>query len=57
MEANLKDVKAHGPDYKNVDKELAVKDFLKRIDHYKSVYETMEEATELAIELRFVKKL
>jgi len=46
VESNLKDVKVHGPDYKNVDKDLAVRDFLKRIDHYKAVYETMEEDTE-----------
>lgn len=46
VECNLKDVKVHGPDYKDIDKEEAIKDFLKRIDHYKEVYETMDEEHE-----------
>ena len=40
------DVKIHGPDYKNMDREQALNDFLQRIDHYKNIYQTMEEAHE-----------
>ena len=46
IESNILDVKVRGPDYVNMDTEHALDDFLKRIDHYKEVYETMEEEHE-----------
>ena len=46
IESNIRDVKVRGPDYVNMDTEEALDDFLKRIDHYKVVYETMEEEHE-----------
>jgi len=46
IESNILDVKVRGPDYVNMDTEHALDDFLKRIDHYKVVYETMEEEHE-----------
>ena len=45
-QSNILDVKVRGPDYVNMDTEQALDDFLKRIDHYKDVYETMEEEHE-----------
>lgn len=34
------------PDYTNMEKEDAVKDFLKRIEHYRISYETLDEDEE-----------
>ena len=31
------------PDYKDMDKEKAVEDFKKRIDHYKEIYQPIDE--------------
>jgi len=46
IETNLLDVKIHSPDYENMDKEEALRDFLKRIDHYNEVYIPMGEEFE-----------
>ena len=46
IEANVREVKIHSPDYKEIDKDQALNDFLKRIEHYKSSYEKIDEATE-----------
>merc|ERR1719187_1893163 len=46
VESNLRDVKVHGPDYKEMDKEDAIKDFLQRIGHYMEVYQAMDEEHE-----------
>ncbi len=49
------DVKVHGPDYdKFEDKELAAKDFMKRIEHYEEVYETIENE-ELDGQISYIK--
>ena len=34
------------PDYTNMEKEDAVKDFLKRIEHYRLFYEALDEEKE-----------
>lgn len=46
IEANVREVKIHSPDYKEIDKDEALADFLKRIEHYKSSYQTIDEAVE-----------
>ncbi len=47
INSNITEVKVHGPDYKSVsDKEVAVKDFIKRIEHYKEQYVEMCEEKE-----------
>ncbi|GFU12519.1 hypothetical protein NPIL_661261 [Nephila pilipes] len=46
IEANLKEVKVKSPDYKNRDVEEALSDFMTRIEHYKKVYETLDEKNE-----------
>ena len=46
FQSNILDVKVHGPDYKNMDREEALDDFLQRIGHYKNIYETMLEEHE-----------
>lgn len=46
IEANVREVKIHSPDYREVDNDVALQDFLKRIDHYKSSYETLDETAE-----------
>jgi len=46
IETNIIDVKVHSPDYKNMDKEEALQDFLRRINHYKEVYVPMGEEHE-----------
>ena len=46
IQSNILDVKIHGPDYENMDREEALDDFLRRIDHYKNIYQTMEEEYE-----------
>lgn len=38
--------KVTNPDYTNMEKEDAVKDFLKRIEHYRISYETLDEEEE-----------
>lgn len=46
IEANVREVKIHSPDYKEIDKDEALVDFLKRIEHYKSFYQTIDESVE-----------
>lgn len=46
IEANVKEVKIHSPDYKEIDTDDALNDFLKRIEHYKSSYESIDEQSE-----------
>ena len=38
ISANIAEVKVHGPDYEGMNKEEAVQDFLKRINHYEDCY-------------------
>lgn len=42
----LQECKVTNPDYTNMEKEDAVKDFLKRIEHYRSSYESLDEEKE-----------
>ncbi|CAD5123982.1 DgyrCDS12288 [Dimorphilus gyrociliatus] len=43
IESNVKEVKISSPDYKMMDKEKAVEDFQKRINHYEIFYEPLDE--------------
>lgn len=46
IEANVREVKIHSPDYREVDKDMALSDFLQRIEHYKSSYQKIDESDE-----------
>lgn len=46
IEANLKEVKVHSPDYRNKNVEDALLDFMFRIEHYKKVYQSLDENVE-----------
>ncbi|KFM75051.1 6-phosphofructo-2-kinase/fructose-2,6-bisphosphatase, partial [Stegodyphus mimosarum] len=46
IEANLKEVKVHSPDYKNRNVDEALDDFMSRIEHYKKVYQPLNEVIE-----------
>ena len=43
VEANIRDHKINSPDYEHVSTEKAIADFRARIQHYHSVYQTLEE--------------
>ncbi|XP_066980050.1 6-phosphofructo-2-kinase/fructose-2,6-bisphosphatase 1-like isoform X3 [Macrobrachium rosenbergii] len=46
IETNIMECKVTNPDYTNMEKEDAVKDFLKRIEHYRITYEPLDEERE-----------
>ncbi|BES96411.1 6-phosphofructo-2-kinase [Nesidiocoris tenuis] len=46
VEQNIMEVKVNSPDYTNMPKDMALNDFLLRIEHYKEKYEPLEEDTE-----------
>ncbi|XP_018014171.1 6-phosphofructo-2-kinase/fructose-2,6-bisphosphatase isoform X2 [Hyalella azteca] len=46
IESNIMEVKVNGPDYKGISAEVALKDFLLRIDHYKREYQPLDEEKE-----------
>ena len=46
VESNVREVKVHSPDYKGVEAEEAITDFLERIRHYEQIYEPICEETE-----------
>ena len=48
IETNIINMKIRSPDYKNCDMDIkdAVEDFRQRIEHYKNIYEPIEEETE-----------
>ena len=46
LESNVREVKVHSPDYKGVEAEEAITDFLERIKHYDDIYEPISEETE-----------
>ena len=46
INANVREIKIHSPDYKEIDKDEALADFLKRIEHYKDSYEPIDEQQE-----------
>jgi 6-phosphofructo-2-kinase/fructose-2,6-biphosphatase 2 len=43
IESNIKEVKVNSPDYKNVDSDKAIDDFLERIHFYEMQYEPIDE--------------
>lgn len=43
VRANVRETKLKSPDYRDVPEDAAVADFLARIKHYKSVYQTLDE--------------
>ncbi|CAL4066837.1 unnamed protein product, partial [Meganyctiphanes norvegica] len=46
IETNIMDCKLTNPDYTDMEKEDAVKDFMKRVENYASVYQTLDEEKE-----------
>lgn len=53
IETNVREVKVYSPDYKNVDSDTAIGDFLERIRLYELKYETIDE--KLDKHLSFIK--
>ncbi|XP_059476569.1 6-phosphofructo-2-kinase/fructose-2,6-bisphosphatase isoform X3 [Neocloeon triangulifer] len=53
IEQNIMEVKVSSPDYRNMNAEAVLNDFLLRIEHYKEKYEPLEEALEA--DLSFMK--
>lgn len=50
VETNVREVKTSSPDYVDVDPEVAAKDFMARIEHYKQAYEPITDDS-----LRYIK--
>ncbi|KAH9522204.1 6-phosphofructo-2-kinase/fructose-2,6-bisphosphatase 2, variant 2 [Dermatophagoides farinae] len=46
IEANVKEVKVHSPDYRDMGQDEALRDFMVRISHYEQVYEPLCEERE-----------
>lgn len=46
VESNVREVKVHSPDYKGVEADEAISDFLERIRHYEDIYEPISEEQE-----------
>ncbi|XP_065308848.1 6-phosphofructo-2-kinase/fructose-2,6-bisphosphatase isoform X3 [Dermacentor albipictus] len=46
IEANIREVKVNSPDYKDMNKDDALLDFVHRIEHYKACYQTLDEVQE-----------
>jgi 6-phosphofructo-2-kinase/fructose-2,6-biphosphatase 2 len=46
IEANIREVKVHSPDYRDVNNEEALKDFVQRIEHYELAYQPLDEERE-----------
>ena len=46
VESNVREVKVHSPDYKGVEANEAIIDFLERIRHYEQIYEPISEESE-----------
>lgn len=49
VEQNIREVKISSPDYVNIPNELALQDFLKRIQHYQAQYEPLDETKESSL--------
>ncbi|KAL0268490.1 UNVERIFIED_CONTAM: hypothetical protein PYX00_010415 [Menopon gallinae] len=49
IEQNIKEVKVSSPDYVNMPNDVALKDFLKRIEHYQEKYEPLDEKRESSL--------
>uniref|UniRef100_A0A4D5RA22 6-phosphofructo-2-kinase/fructose-2, 6-bisphosphatase 2 n=1 Tax=Scolopendra viridis TaxID=118503 RepID=A0A4D5RA22_SCOVI len=46
IEANIMEVKVNSPDYKGMNKENALQDFVQRIEHYSNMYQPLDEEKE-----------
>lgn len=46
IEVNIREVKVHSPDYRDSNKDDALNDFMKRIEHYQQAYQTLDEDVE-----------
>ena len=46
VQATIKEVKVNSPDYKDVNNESVLTDFLLRIQHYEVQYQTLDEVLE-----------
>ncbi|XP_016658252.1 6-phosphofructo-2-kinase/fructose-2,6-bisphosphatase isoform X3 [Acyrthosiphon pisum] len=53
IEQNIMEVKINSPDYQSMGADVALRDFLQRIEHYQERYEPLDEVTES--ELSFMK--
>ncbi|XP_071961672.1 6-phosphofructo-2-kinase/fructose-2,6-bisphosphatase 1-like isoform X2 [Antedon mediterranea] len=53
VQSNVTEVKLTSPDYQEMNKEEAMNDFIKRIEHYKDAYEPLDDT--LDNELSFIK--
>ncbi|EGW32336.1 uncharacterized protein SPAPADRAFT_50901 [Spathaspora passalidarum NRRL Y-27907] len=54
IESNIR-LKLSGPDYKNMDPEVALNDFIGRLHNYEKAYETIDEAEEQIPGFQYVK--
>ncbi|ODQ65799.1 bifunctional 6-phosphofructo-2-kinase/fructose-2,6-bisphosphate 2-phosphatase, partial [Nadsonia fulvescens var. elongata DSM 6958] len=43
-------LKLSGPDYKNIDPEIAIKDFINRLKNYEQAYETLDDEKEIDLQ-------
>lgn len=56
IESNIR-LKLSGPDYKNMDPEVALKDFVGRLKNYEKAYETIDELEEKIPGFQYVKMI
>lgn len=56
IESNIR-LKLSGPDYKNMDPEIALKDFVGRLKNYEKAYETIDEQEERMANFQYVKMI
>lgn len=56
LDTNIR-LKLSGPDYKDMDPELALKDFIGRLRNYESAYETIDESEESIPGFQYVKMI
>eukprot|EP00057_Strongylocentrotus_purpuratus_P011123 XP_011665597.1 PREDICTED: 6-phosphofructo-2-kinase/fructose-2,6-bisphosphatase-like [Strongylocentrotus purpuratus] len=43
VQSIIREVKLNSPDYYDIDKERAIRDFLQRIEHYKETYQSLSD--------------
>mmetsp|Transcript_21661 Transcript_21661/g.42544 ORF Transcript_21661/g.42544 Transcript_21661/m.42544 type:complete len:486 (-) Transcript_21661:350-1807(-) len=55
IESNVRETKLSMPDYQDMDEQSAVEDFMQRIEHYRSVYEPLDEQSKVDRELSWIK--
>ncbi|ANB12513.1 Pfk26p [Sugiyamaella lignohabitans] len=56
IEANIR-LKLSGPDYKDMDPQVAIKDFVQRMHNYEKAYETISAAEEANEQFQYVKMI